>query len=297
VIDRPNERSLHAHPIPRTGGLAVVAATIAGWLWIDGGMGIVVLATVIALCCISFIDDVRGLPVVGRLLVHLAAAASAVLTLGGETAFWMQLIALVAITWMTNLFNFMDGSDGLAGGMACCGFSFYGAAAWLAGDTALAHACWIVAAAAAGFLLWNFHPARIFLGDAGSVPLGFLAGVLGYRGWTASAWPWWFPVVVFSPFIVDASVTLARRLWRRERVWQAHRDHYYQRLVQLGWGHAGTAWTEYALMLACGFAALYALDRSVLGQVALLAAVGLVYVVAAMAVEGAWRTRQARGAP
>ena len=103
-----------------------------------------------------------------------------------------------------------------------------------------------VAGAAAGFLPHNWAPARVFLGDAGSVPLGFLAGVLGVAGWTAGAWPAWFPLLVFSPFVVDASVTLLRRALRGERVWHAHREHLYQRMVRSGLGHGRTAALWYA---------------------------------------------------
>jgi UDP-N-acetylmuramyl pentapeptide phosphotransferase/UDP-N-acetylglucosamine-1-phosphate transferase len=94
--------------------------------------------------------------------------------------------------------------------------------------------------AAAVFLKANFHPARIFLGDVGSVPLGFLAGALGALGVYRDLVPVWFPFVVFAPFFVDATVTLLRRMLRGERFWQAHREHYYQRLVQMGWGHRRT---------------------------------------------------------
>jgi UDP-N-acetylmuramyl pentapeptide phosphotransferase/UDP-N-acetylglucosamine-1-phosphate transferase len=205
-------------------------------------------------------------------------------------------LALVLLTvWMTNLYNFMDGSDGLAGGMALIGFSFYGAAAWFAGSTEFALVNFSIAAAAAAFLVFNFHPARIFLGDAGSVPLGFLAAALGLIGWLQHDWTWWFPILVFSPFVVDASVTLARRLLQREKVWQAHRDHYYQRLVQLGWGHRKTALAEYALMLACGVLALAALAAPAAMQAGLLAAAAAVYLALLTAIERAWHRRAMGG--
>src|SRR5262249_47507440 len=154
----------------------------------------------------------------------------------------------------------------------------YGAAA-VAADAPFALVNFSFAAAAAAFLVFNFHPARIFMGDAGSVPLGFLAAALGTTGWLQGHWAWWFPPLVFSPFIVDASVPLARRLARGDRVWRAHRDHYYQRLVQLGWGHRRTALAEYMLMLACGGAGLAALAAPAAAQAALLAAVGAAYAV------------------
>jgi UDP-N-acetylmuramyl pentapeptide phosphotransferase/UDP-N-acetylglucosamine-1-phosphate transferase len=146
-----------------------------------------------------------------------------------------------------------------------------------------------VAAAAAGFLLHNFHPARIFLGDTGSVTLGFLAAVFGISGWLQRDWVWWFPVLVFSPFIVDASVTLLRRACARAAVWRAHRDHYYQRLVQMGWGHRRTALAEYVLMFACGAAALAGLAWTASAQLALLVTAAVVYAVLIGAIQAAWR--------
>jgi len=113
-----------------------------------------------------------------------------------------------------------------------------------------------IAAAAAAFLVFNFDPARIFLGDAGSTTLGFLAAGLGLIGWRSGTWPLGVPLLVFSPFIVDASVTLAKRMARGEKFWQAHRSHYYQRLVLSGWSHRKTAVAEYGVMIVCGLCAL-----------------------------------------
>jgi len=158
--------------------------------------------------------------------------------------------------WMTNLYNFMDGSDGLAGTMALVGFGAYAAAAALAGHGPLALVSLAVASASAGFLAFNFPPARVFMGDAGSIPLGFLAGALGVLGVVAGAWPAAFPAVAFSPFIVDATATLLRRLVRGERVWQAHRSHYYQRLVLSGWNPRRLVLAAGGLMLAAAASAL-----------------------------------------
>jgi UDP-N-acetylmuramyl pentapeptide phosphotransferase/UDP-N-acetylglucosamine-1-phosphate transferase len=245
---------------------------------------------------VSFLDDLRGIPVLLRFVLHVAVCAlftAAILT--GEYGILTVGAAALAIAWMANLYNFMDGSDGLAGGMALIGFLFYGAAAWFAGSTEFALVNFSIAAAAAAFLVFNFHPARIFLGDAGSVPLGFLAASLGLIGWLQHDWTWWFPIFVFSPFVVDASVTLARRLLRREKVWQAHRDHYYQRLVRLGWGHRKTALVEYALMLACGMLALAALAAPAPTQAGLLAAAAAAYLALLAAIERAWRRRALNG--
>jgi UDP-N-acetylmuramyl pentapeptide phosphotransferase/UDP-N-acetylglucosamine-1-phosphate transferase len=197
--------------------------------------------------------------------------------------------ATLAIAWMANLYNFMDGSDGLAGGMALFGFAAYGAAAWSAGSIEFALVNFSIAAAAAAFLVFNFHPARIFLGDAGAVPLGFLAAALGLIGWLQHDWTWWFPALVFAPFIADASVTLARRLLKREKVWEAHREHYYQKLVRLGWGHRRTALAEYALMVAGGVLALVGLMLPEALQAVLLAGAAGAYLLIMVSIDRAWR--------
>jgi phospho-N-acetylmuramoyl-pentapeptide-transferase len=146
--------------------------------------------------------------------------------------------------------------------MTVFGFGAYAAAAAFGPHPMpeLTWACAAIAGAAVGFLLFNFHPARIFLGDAGSIPLGFLAGALGYSGWRDNLWPIWFPALVFAPFIGDASITLLRRLVRREKFWLAHREHYYQRMVRSGLDHARTALWWYVVMFAGVIVALYALN-------------------------------------
>jgi len=153
-----------------------------------------------------------------------------------------------------------------------------------------------VTAAAAVFLKANFHPARIFLGDVGSVPLGFLAGALGAAGIARGHFPAWFPFVVFAPFFADATTTLLRRILRGERFWQAHRQHYYQRLVQMGWGHRRTALAEYLLMAAGAAAALAALWLPPAGQALLLGAWGTALLAAMAAVDRRWQ-RRTRVAP
>jgi UDP-N-acetylmuramyl pentapeptide phosphotransferase/UDP-N-acetylglucosamine-1-phosphate transferase len=159
---------------------------------------------------------------------------------------------------MSNLYNFMDGSDGLAGGMTVIGFGYYGLFAFLAKEYDFAVINFSIAAAAMAFLLHNFYPARIFLGDVGAVPLGFLAAVLGILGWLENVWSIWLPLLVFSPFIMDSTVTLIKRLLRGKNIWQAHREHYYQRMVQSCLGHRNTALSGYALMLAVGGSAGWA---------------------------------------
>ncbi|MGQ0525744.1 MAG: MraY family glycosyltransferase [Betaproteobacteria bacterium] len=297
ALDHPNERSLHQLPIPRTGGVAIQAGIGLAWWMAAPGLPLLLVVAWCVLVLVSFYDDMRGLPAAARLAVHLIAAlAVATDGIAAQHGHLAAFLTAVLIAWMTNLYNFMDGADGLAGGMTLLGFSFYGVAAWLAGDAPLAIISASVAAAAAAFLAFNLHPARLFMGDVGSVPLGFLAGSLGLCGWLRGHWEWWFPLLVFSPFVVDATVTLGRRLARRERIWVAHRDHYYQRLVQLGWGHRKTAWAEYALMAACGLAGLATSGRAPVFQAAMLAAMALIYVMLIAAISRAWRARRSASA-
>jgi UDP-GlcNAc:undecaprenyl-phosphate GlcNAc-1-phosphate transferase len=291
-LDKPNNRSLHSTPVPRVGGIAILTGFAISLFTIDLPVSTILAVCVFLLATVSFVDDWIGVSAVWRLAAHLCAAGfvSSNLLFIDYGGFAMILAAL-SIAWMTNLYNFMDGSDGLAGGMTMFGFSFYAVAALAAGDTAFGWANASIAAASAAFLIFNFNPARIFMGDAGSVPLGFLAATFGIVGWLHHNWTWWYPLLVFSPFIVDASVTLARRLGSGIRVWEAHRDHYYQRLVQMGFGHKGTAFAEYILMLACGTVALWAMTLAAHAQQALLSLMGLLYVVLIAIIERLWRAR------
>jgi UDP-N-acetylmuramyl pentapeptide phosphotransferase/UDP-N-acetylglucosamine-1-phosphate transferase len=260
AVDRPNERSLHEAPRPRVGGIGVMVAALPWGAWQAPEPLQAVIACAALLVMVSAFDDVRSLPAALRLAVHIAAAAIAVAVLATD-AHWPIAVGIavaVAIAWVTNLYNFMDGADGLAGGMAVIGFAAYAIAAAQAHDLPLAIACAALASASAGFLAWNFPPARVFLGDAGSIPLGFLAGALGLAGYLSDAWPPWFPVLVFSPFVVDATATILRRLARREPVWRAHRSHWYQRLVLAGWSHRRMALTAYGVMAAASGSALLA---------------------------------------
>ena len=286
-LDQPNARSLHTLPMPRTGGLAIVPASVLGILVVGGDLLVVQLAG--GLMLLSLLDDWKNLPAAWRLFGHLVAASIFALAYFPHAG-WIGLPAVVlTVGWMINLYNFMDGADGLAGGMTVVGFCTYGAAAALATDAPFALANICIAAAAAAFLTSNFPPARIFMGDAGSVPLGFLAAALGLIGWRDGLWPLWFPLIVFAPFVVDASVTLVRRALRGDRVWTAHRSHYYQRLVLTGWSHRRLALAEYGLMLLDSTAALAALNRSAVVQALILGSLVVVYLLACHAVDRRWQ--------
>ncbi|BBP05734.1 glycosyl transferase [Sulfuriferula plumbiphila] len=292
ALDHPNQRSLHTTPIPRTGGLGVVAGVAAGWAAADGTLPVALWGGAALLAVLSFADDRYGLPTSVRFLAHIVAAVWLVAALGTGWNPWLWPLAVAAIVWMTNLYNFMDGSDGLAGGMALFGFGFFAIAAATHGQSELALATLTVAAAALGFLAFNLPPARVFMGDTGSISLGFLAAGLGMLGAVHDAWPAWFPVLVFLPFIADATATLLRRGWRGEKVWHAHKEHYYQRLIRMGWSHRQTALAEYAVMGGSGGMALVTLSAPT--SIAILIAVlwGAVLITLMWLVDSRWRDFQ-----
>lgn len=227
---------------------------------------VIVAAALVAI--VSFFDDRSGLPVAVRFIVHVVAALVLLLggvlpselVLPGTVWVWPASVAgfvcFLFVVWMINLYNFMDGMDGFAGGMAVIGFGAFGCLGWLAGDFPFASTSFVVMAAAGGFLISNFPPARIFMGDTGSSALGLLAGALTLWAARDGIFPLWIGLLIFSPFIVDATTTLLRRVVRRAKIWTAHKTHYYQRLVQLGWGHKTTVLREYMLMFVCAFSAV-----------------------------------------
>ena len=280
VADHPNARSLHARPTSRSGGIAILAAiygvapvllTLSGqWSALVWALGLVGLA----LAVVGYMDDRTPLAAGTRLVVHVFVAIGLVwagfslraVDAPGrhwELTGWAGAAgSVIWIVWMINLYNFMDGIDGYAGGMAAIGFATLAYLGWLVGEAGFVLTNAIVAAAACGFLVVNFPPARIFMGDTGSPVLGCFAAGMVLWGAIHDIFPFWVGVLVFSPFIVDATATLLRRLARGERVWEPHATHYYQRLVRSGWGHRRTVLLQYAFMLGCSLSAVVALSAS-----------------------------------
>ncbi|MDX9859687.1 MAG: glycosyltransferase family 4 protein [Rhodospirillales bacterium] len=253
ILDHPNERSSHRVPTPRGGGLAVIPVLLAAWmaatLW--GAAAAPPILTVcglaLALGVLSWIDDLKGLSPAWRLLGQAAAVAVALYAVppgpifGGLLPGLLDTLAAALLwLWYINLFNFMDGIDGLSGVEAASTGGGLAVVAILAGlGPTLPTLGLTLAAAALGFLWWNWQPARIFLGDVGSVPLGFLIGWLllttAAHGEAAAA------VIVALYYLADATLTLGRRALRGEKVWRPHREHFYQQAVQQGASHARVA--------------------------------------------------------
>jgi UDP-N-acetylmuramyl pentapeptide phosphotransferase/UDP-N-acetylglucosamine-1-phosphate transferase len=262
VLDHPNERSSHRVPTPRGGGIAVIGSLLLAWvllaragLVMPGVIGIAIGAVLTA--AISWIDDLRGLSPILRLVAQLAAVAIGILTQGWSESFVAFAVIGLLWIWWINLFNFMDGIDGIAGaeaaaiGLGLLLFASLGTGA----DAALAMFAAAAVGAALGFLVWNWSPARIFLGDVGSAPLGYLLGFLlvdlVMRGF------WKVALILPLYFIADATITLVRRLLRGERVWQAHREHFYQQAVRAGLAHAAVVERVTAanvVLIGCGWA-------------------------------------------
>ena len=286
-LDHPNHRSLHHQPTPRIGGIAMLLAVSACLLvWPHTGVPPAMLLLAGLLAVVSLLDDRSDLPILLRLATHIAAATLMVLVWvgtttiaqggGGRIAAWLltahgAVLLIIALCWMANLFNFMDGANGLAGGMAAIGFGTFAIAAALSpiphiGITLVSAA---IAGAACGFLLFNFPKARVFMGDAGSIPIGFLAAAIAVQGNLSRAWPWWFGLMIFSPFIVDATATIARRIAKGDKFWRAHREHYYQRLILSGWSHTKTVLSYYFLMLCSAISALISQNSELLYPIAL----------------------------
>lgn len=292
ILDFPNNRSLHHKPISRAGGIGLIVSILMGWLLCSAPLPIALWAGIGLLALVSLADDMMNLAAWKRLFVHciVALAFSVMLLLNAHN--WGVVIAIgFAIVWMTNLYNFMDGSDGLAGGMALIGFGYYGVAALLAGNSEFAMVNFCIMAAAGAFLRFNFYPAQIFMGDVGAVPLGFLAAALGILGWINELWTLWLPGLIFSPFIVDTTVTLIKRFFRGEKIWQAHREHYYQRLVQSGFGHRNTALLAYMLMLMAGGSAVWAARHDFIVQSWLTVMWGGGYLIIMLAFDWCQRNR------
>lgn len=253
-LDVPNERSSHQEPTPRGGGVAIVVTSSLGFLglWAAGELGTELLAALLggglAVALVGFQDDRRSIPAGVRLAVHLAAAAWALAWLGGVPAiqFGMTsldfggagfLLGMLAVGWTVNLFNFMDGIDGLAASEA----AFMAlSASWLAAAAGLAFvpsASLVFGAACLGFAAWNWPPARIFMGDVGSGYVGYVLAVLALASMEQAPTALFAWLALGAVFFVDATVTLVRRAARGERTHEAHRTHAYQWLAR-GWqGH------------------------------------------------------------
>jgi UDP-N-acetylmuramyl pentapeptide phosphotransferase/UDP-N-acetylglucosamine-1-phosphate transferase len=278
LVDQTDKRqAMHKSPVPRIGGWGIIGgagiALLATWLLAPPAGVTANLVTAhlvpVAVCvallmAVSALDDWRGLSSALRLICHLLVVVLFIRWVQTELHvtldWWAFALSVVGIAWSANLFNFMDGIDGLAGLAGAIGFLSLAIVAALQPDgLVIALLAAALSGGCCGFLPFNLPSARLFMGDAGSIPLGFCAGAIGWLGVTIGVWAWWLPVLAFSPVFVDATWTLAKRLVRREAVWRAHRQHIYQRLVLVrNWSHVRTAIAYAALAAVAGGSAVVA---------------------------------------
>lgn len=250
LIDRPGARRSHRAPVARGGGLAISIALLSTILAFAPDDALVlpfsVGAAVVSL--LGWRDDYAPLSVGWRLGIQMFVAAGIIAWLGPVdsievgrrtiTAPWLWTpLAVIAMVWLMNLFNFMDGSDGLASTQAVISFTLFALGFGLAGENAAAWLAAVCAGASTGFLFWNWPGASIFLGDSGSLLLGWGAGAFALTGTLTGSVSVWLAFIIVSPFVIDATLTLCWRLMRGERWYTAHRDHAFQCLLRLGWSH------------------------------------------------------------
>lgn len=260
LLDHPNARSSHTAPTPRGGGAAIAAAFLMGLVgsYFLGGLsgaqlsGYVGAGTLVAL--IGFLDDQGHVAARWRLLGHFIAAGWLLYWLGGlpplvmgnaiwEPGIWGWPLGIIGLVWLLNLYNFMDGIDGLAGGQAVTVCAVASLVYLVTGHASLIFGPLCMAAAAGGFLVWNWPPARIFMGDVGSGFIGLMIGGMALQGGHVAPDYLWVWAILMGVFIVDATWTLLSRLVQGKRLYEAHRTHAYQ--------HASQAWKSHGRVLWC----------------------------------------------
>lgn len=271
VLDKPNERSSHSELTPRGGGLGVMVVFLIGagcitWLT-ESRLSLVVIIITSLLATISFVDDRRPLPWWSRLGTHLVAALAVTVVMLSDVGLdkiWLGACLVLLFAGYANAFNFMDGINGLAAGQAVVSAAGMAAIAVVAGMPPRHPAvllCVLLTAATAGFLPHNFPRARMFMGDVGSVPLGFLLMLL--TAWIARDGGWWLLMplgTLHSGFILDTGITLLRRAVRGEKLHEAHREHFYQRLIRSGWSHQAVTGIQMGVTLSVLAAMLIVTD-------------------------------------
>ncbi len=246
IFDIPNERSSHSTPTPRGGGLAIIIVFYIGLVYfqesIDSNLFYALLCS-LPIALISLMDDLFTLSSKIRFSIQSASAGMALYFLGGVSSidfilfelhgWWLNFIAFFAIIWLTNLYNFLDGIDGYAGSEAV----MLGIGLFVFFHNPLGL---VIVAASLGFLLFNWPQASIFMGDVGSVTLGFIFAVFVFYDTSHGSIYIW--LILLSLFWFDATLTLIRRYRNGEHIAQAHKKHAYQRLTQSGWSHDKVVW-------------------------------------------------------
>lgn len=299
IIAIPNARSSHTTPTPSGGGLAFVGLfLILMWSLPIERNTLMAMAGGVIVALVGWIDDRVSLPASLRALVHVIAACWALVWLGGFPPIDLGFtrvslgvlgwpVGVIAVVWLINLYNFMDGIDGLAGGQAVIAGVAGGVLLQDAGLIGLSELAWTLAALALGFLIWNWAPAKIFMGDVASGFLGYAFSVLAIGASHQGGPPLVLWVLLLGVFIVDATATLMRRIRQGERWYEAHRSHAYQLAIQMGYSHAQVATVMLAISAVLGIITWVGWYRPVFMTPLTVVTLGGLYL--------AWRTVVVRG--
>lgn len=279
IVDIANERSSHQGSVPRGGGLIIVSLLIINIIALavvshrpDLYIGLGVLIT--AWAALSWWDDKNGLSARKRLIFQMLISLCTLLAFGYITSLQISStvfinlpyfgagITFIGVLWMANLYNFMDGIDGLAASQTIIASITLAFWFWHAGDQYLGFLCLALAASSYGFIIWNWQPAKIFMGDVGSITIGGFFATLIIFASTRYQIPVISFILLFSVFVLDASATLLIRIFKGEKIWLPHRTHYYQRITNMGISHKSVVIVQIALMLLCSIiASLTVLDH------------------------------------
>jgi UDP-N-acetylmuramyl pentapeptide phosphotransferase/UDP-N-acetylglucosamine-1-phosphate transferase len=295
ILDIPNERSSHKQPIPRGGGVVIVGLSMLGWCILSLLMqgyslfsNFYYLVGGFSIAIVSWYDDLKSLPYQIRFSVHLFGALLVILVFGYWQAISLPVIGIfdlgylgifVTLIWLvglTNAYNFMDGIDGMAGGQAVIAGLGWAIVGWVSGQWFILYFGLIIAATSLGFLVYNWSPAKIFMGDVGSAFLGFTFATLPLLAMDGVLYFHWVGLFMVWPFVADTSFTFIRRLIRREPVFSAHRSHIYQRLVISGMSHRAVVLLYMGLALVGTILGIAVL---LFGQVALQVGLLVIFIL------------------
>src|SRR5688572_15077125 len=296
LLDIPNERSSHSSPTPRGGGLAIAVTALGGIIiaamlgWLDWDLAIALSGGGAMIATVGWVDDHRDLPALTRFAVQFLSAGWAMFWVGGLPSLSLGIfsvnmgligtvLGIIGIVWAINLYNFVDGIDGLAAGEAISTGVIGGLILLAMGQIGLAMVSFLIAAASAGFLPLNWAPAKLFMGDVGSGMLGYLFAVLAIASENAGAVPLLIWVLLLGAFVFDATVTLCRRIAHGERWYHAHHSHAYQRMVQAGRSHAQVSTTILIINLALAVLAIVAWLRPTFFLIAIGAGAVLLSII------------------
>ncbi|HLB41651.1 MAG TPA: glycosyltransferase family 4 protein [Gammaproteobacteria bacterium] len=242
ILDVPNVRSSHHVPTPRGGGISFVFLfnILALWMMLHHKIPISLFYALlggIVIAGVGWLDDILSVSSMWRAMIHIMIATFAVYCIGGLSNFNVMFsypFAVICIVWCINLYNFMDGIDGLAG---VEGLFISLCVALMLGNSGVGLLCFLFAGAIGGFLVWNWPPAKIFMGDVGSSYLGYIFSVLAIATANLNMLPLTFWIIISAIFLCDTTFTVLYRIYNGERWYEAHRKHAYQRLVQCGISH------------------------------------------------------------